>query len=109
MANQAVSCGQTNFANHIAVMYDGLCDRNREQPPVDQRAQRVGIIRRVPRPPGKPFMMCIKHFRHGKLPLLAEGRQRFICRHGIVEHQRGFKAVAHGGAGKFEVFLRVLL
>ena len=54
-------------------------------------------------------MMCVKHFRHGELPLLAEGRQRFICRHGIVEHQRGFKAVAHGGAGKFEVFLRVLL
>ena len=99
MANQAVSRGQTNFANHIAIMYDGLCDRNREQPPVDQRAQRVVVIFRVPGPVGEPLFMRINHLRRGKLPLFAQGGKRFVGRQRVVENQRGFQAVAHCGAG----------
>ena len=99
VANQAVTRGKANFADHRTVMHDWLCNRYREKPAADQCAQRVVIIIRIPRPVCKTLFVYVNNFCYGKLPLLTQGCEGFVGGQRIVENQRGFKTVAHGGAG----------
>lgn len=50
----------------------------------------------------------ITYFCNGKLPLLAQRRQRFSCRDTIRKDERCFKRAGHGCCSQIQVLLRIL-